>query len=186
MIPIKNKKDLETIIEEVRNFAHLYLEKYSPSRQQLRTYLLKKIIKKPTQLSNKNELINLIDIVLADLENKNILSDKFYSDMKTKKFLKRGYSLNKIRHTLVKKGISEKYIKNSISKVKDNESDPDFFSAIRLCKKRRIGALRDENNRILFYKKDMGVLARSGFSYETSKKVLNLPKIEFKNYCKLL
>ena len=44
MIPIKNKKDLETIIEEVRNFAHLYLEKYSPSRQQLRTYLLKKII----------------------------------------------------------------------------------------------------------------------------------------------
>ena len=90
MIPIKNKKDLETIIEEVRNFAHLYLEKYSPSRQQLRTYLLKKIIKKPTQLSNKNELINLIDIVLADLENKNILSDKFYSDMKTKKFLKRG------------------------------------------------------------------------------------------------
>ena len=37
MNPIKNKKNLETTIDEIRNFAHSYLEKYSPSKQQLRT-----------------------------------------------------------------------------------------------------------------------------------------------------
>ena len=31
MNPIKNKKDLETTIEQIRNFAYSYLEKYSPS-----------------------------------------------------------------------------------------------------------------------------------------------------------
>ena len=44
MNPIKNKKDLETTIDDIRNFAYLYLEKHSPSKQQLRTYLFKKLI----------------------------------------------------------------------------------------------------------------------------------------------
>jgi len=44
--PIKNKKDLETTINEIRNYAYAYLEKYSPSKQQLRTYLFKKFLKK--------------------------------------------------------------------------------------------------------------------------------------------
>ena len=35
-------------------------------------------------------------------------------------------------------------------------------------------------------KKDIAILARSGFSYEISKKVLDLPKDEFKKFCKLM
>ena len=42
--PIKNKKDLDTKINELRNFAYVYLEKYNPSKQQLRTYLFKKFL----------------------------------------------------------------------------------------------------------------------------------------------
>ena len=34
--------------------------------------------------------------------------------------------------------------------------------------------MRPESNRELFYKKDMGILARSGFSYEISKKILSM------------
>ena len=186
MIPIKNRKNLEERIEEVRNFAHAYLEKYSSSKQQLRTYLLKRILKKPKQIKNNSELLNLIDIVISDLESKKFLNDGFYSDIKSKAYLKKGFSLNKIRHTLIKKGINAKYITESISKIKNNESDPDFFSAIKLCKKRRIGAIREEGNRKIFYKKDIGILARSGFSYEISKKILDIPKEEFKKLCKLL
>ena len=46
MNPIKNKKDLEATIDQIRNFSYSYLEKYSPSKQQLRTYLFKKFVKK--------------------------------------------------------------------------------------------------------------------------------------------
>ncbi len=46
MIPIKNKrKNLEMTIEEMRNFASAYIEKYAPSKQQVKTYLLKKYLK---------------------------------------------------------------------------------------------------------------------------------------------
>ena len=186
MIPIKNKKNFEATIDQLRKFAHSYLEKYSSSKQQLRTYLFKKFIKTGQRISSKKELFNLIDTVISSLIDQKLLSDKYYSDAKSKAFLRRGYSLNKIRYNLIKKGINEKYINESILKIKSEEANPDFFSAIKLCKKRRIGAARVENNRTLFYKKDMGILARSGFSYEISKKVLELDKGDFKKFCKLI
>ena len=137
MNPIKNKKDLETTIEEIRKFSYSYLEKYNPSKQQLKTYLFKKLVKKNQKISNKREIFNLIDTVIASLVDQKLLSDKYYSDAKSKAFLKRGYSINKIRYSLIKKGIDEKYIKASISKIKENESEPDFFSAIKICKKKK-------------------------------------------------
>ena len=186
MNPIRYKKDFESTIEDIRNFAYLYLEKYNPSKQQLRTYLFKKLTKINQKTSSKKEFFNLIDSVIATLVDQKLLSDKYFADVKSRAFLKRGYSLNKIRYNLIKKGIDEKYIQASISKIKENESDPDFFSAIKICKRRRIGACREEDNRPLFYKKDISILARSGFSYEMSKKVLDIPKEEFKKFCKMI
>jgi regulatory protein len=186
MNPVKNKKDLEATIEDIRNFAYSYLEKYNPSKQQLRIYLFKKLIKLGQKKSTKKEIFDLIDIVIVTLEDQKLLNDKYYSDSKSRSLLRRGYSLNKIRYNLIKKGIDEKYIKGSISKIKESESDPDFFSAIKICKKRRIGPSREESNRALFYKKDISILARSGFSYETSKQVLDIPREEFKKFSTMI
>ena len=186
MNPIKNKKDLEATIDEIKNFAYSYLDKYNPSKQQLKIYLYKKFVNKNQKKLNKKEIFNIIDTVISSLVDKKILNDGLFSDSKAKIFLRKGYSLNKIRYSLIKKGIDEKYIKVSISKIKEKETDPDFFSALKLCKRRRIGPSREENNRPLFYKKDISILARSGFSYEISKKILDIPKEEFKKYCKFI
>ena len=101
-------------------------------------------------------------------------------------FLRRGYSLNKINQSLRNKGIGIEYIKNSIEKIKEDQIEPDFVSAIKLCKRRRIGALRPGTNRELFYKKDMGILARGGFSFELSKRVLDLEEKEFYKLIKII
>jgi regulatory protein len=101
-------------------------------------------------------------------------------------FLRKGYSLNKINQSLRNKGIDNKYIKQSIDKIKENEIEPDFVSALKLCKRRRIGPLRPAANRELFYKKDMGILARGGFSFEMSKRVLNLETVEFSKLIKII
>ena len=135
---------------------------------------------------NKKEIYNLIDVVISSLEKQKFVSDKYYSDYKSKIFYKKGYSLNKIRYNLIMKGIDQKYIKDSISKIKEKESDPDFFSAIKVCRKRRIGPRREESNRSLFFKKDISILARAGFSYDISKKVLNISKEEFLKLCKMI
>ena len=124
--------------------------------------------------------------LIKHLEKHELVSDKFYANSKARKFYNRGYSLNKIRYSLIKKGISEKYVQGSISKIKSEQSDPDFFSALKICKKKRIGPARIESNRKLFYKKDISFLARSGFSYDISKKILDLPKSEFIKFYNLI
>ena len=204
MIPIKNKKKtLEATVEEMRNFSFAYIEKYTPSKQQLKTYLLKKYLKVKISSINKKNIVDLIDVVLEDLEKTKFINDKFYSNSKVKNLLQRGSSINKIRNYLLSKGIKDKFIKESIDKIKERNEDQDFFSAIKICKKKKIldknfffekkifkkkkiGPSREEDNRPLFYKKDISILARAGFDFETSKKVMDLDKNEFLKIVRLL
>ena len=61
-----------------------------------------------------------------------------------------------------------------------------FFPQLKFVKKKKIGPARDENNRPLFYKKDLGILARSGFDFETSKRVMDIEKEDYKKIINLL
>ena len=170
----------------MKDLAYSYLEKYNPSKQQLKVYLLKKYLLKIKGTRSKKEVSAIIDEIILNLEKNKILNDEMYSDSKARMFLKRGYSLNKINQSLRSKGIEDKYVKQSIDKIKEDEIEPDFVSALKLCKRRRIGPLRPESNRELFYKKDMGILARGGFSFDLSKRVLDLDTNEFNKLIKLI
>ncbi len=187
MIPIRNKKKtLEMTVEEMRNFAFTYVEKYAPSKQQLKTYLLKKYLKYSVPNVKKKDVTDLIDIVLSDLEKNKFINDKFYSESKAKSMIQRGSSINKIRSYLIGKGINDRFITDTVNNIRDQNSDQDFFSAIKICKKKRIGPARTEDNRPLFYKKDISLLARNGFDFETSKKVMDIKKDDFLKIIKLL
>ena len=136
MIPIRNKKKtLQVTVDEMRNFALSYVEKYAPSKQQLKTYLLKKYLKASIPSVKKQDINDLIDVVLSDLEKSRFISDKFYSDSKAKSMIQRGSSINKIRNYLIGKGINDEFIKETVNKIQDDNSDQDFFSAVKICKK---------------------------------------------------
>ena len=187
MIPTRNrKKTLKVTVEEMRNFAFAYVEKYAPSKQQLKTYLLKKYLKISVSNVKKQDVKNLIDIVLSDLEKSKFINDKFYSESKAKSMIQRGNSINKIRNYLIGKGINDQFIKDTVDKIHEDNSDQDFFSAIKICKKKRIGPARVEANRPLFYKKDIAVLARAGFDFEISRKVMDMTDDEYSKIINLL
>ena len=186
MNPISNKKDFEDLSTSLRDLAYSYLEKYSPSKQQLKIYLLKKYLTKVKGSKSKKEVSQIIEEIIKNLEKNRILNDELYSDSKARMFLRRGYSLNKINQSLRNKGIDSKSIKQSIDKIKEDQIEPDFVSAIKLCKRRRIGPLRAQANREIYYKKDMGILARGGFSFDLSKRVLNLDTAEFNKFLKII
>jgi len=187
MIPIRNKKKtLQVTVDEMRNFALAYVDKYAPSKQQLRTYLLKKYLKLSVPNVKKQDVTQLIDVVLSDLEKSKFINDKFYSESKAKSMIQRGNSINKIRNYLIGKGINDQFIKETVNKIQEDNTDQDFFSAIKICKKKRIGPARTEDNRPLFYKKDISLLARNGFDFETSKKVMELQKDDYLKIIKLI
>ncbi len=186
MNPTSNKSDFEDLTTNLKDLAYSYLEKYSPSKQQLKVYLLKKYLTKIKGSKSKKEVTSIIDKIILNLESNKFLNDEMYSDSKARMFLRRGYSLNKINQSLRNKGIEDKFVRQSIEKIKEDQIEPDFVSALKLCRRRRIGPLRPESNRELFYKKDMGILARGGFSFDLSKRVLDLDSKEFKKLIKII
>jgi len=172
--------------EDLKELALKYLDKYQPSKKDLRIYLFRKSKEIPLDHKDKIKKLEEIDDVILGLEKLGLIDDKIYSEIKSKNFLKRGYSINKIRSVLMKKGVDDNLLHRTLKGIlKDNE-DPDFYSAIKLCKRRRIGPYRPEANRKIFYIKDTGVLARSGFGYEISKRVLDLEANELKIFEKKL
>ena len=186
MNPTSNKSDFEDLTTNLKDLAYSYLEKYSPSKQQLKVYLLKKYLTKIKGSKSKKEVTSIIDKIILNLESNKFLNDEMYSDSKARMFLRRGYSLNKINQSLRNKGIEDKFVRQSIEKIKEDQIEPDFVSALKLCKRRRIGPIRPESNRELFYKKDMGILARGGFSFDLSKRVLEIETEEFNKLIKLI
>ena len=186
MNPTSNKSDFEDLTTNLKDLAYSYLEKYSPSKQQLKVYLLKKYLTKIKGSKSKKEVTSIFDKIILNLESNKFLNDEMYSDSKARMFLRRGYSLNKINQSLRNKGIEDKFVRQSIEKIKEDQIEPDFVSALKLCKRRRIGPIRPESNRELFYKKDMGILARGGFSFDLSKRVLELETEEFYKLIKLI
>ena len=186
MDPISNKKEFDDLTTNLRDLAYSYIEKYNPSKQQIKTYLLKKYLKKFQGSKQKKEVTEIIENIVSNLEKSHFLNDSLYSDSRARMLFRRGYSLNKISHTLKSKGIEEKHIRLSLEKIKNDKSDPDFLSAMKICKKRRIGPMRPQPNRELYYKKDMGILARSGFNYAISKKILSMTQEEFNQLIKLI
>ena len=186
MDPISNKKEFDDLTVNLRDLAYSYLAKYNPSKQQVKTYLLKKYLTKFQGSRQKKEVTEIIDGIVSNLEKSQFLNDSLFSDSKARMLFRRGYSLNKISYSLKSKGIEQKNIQQSLEKIKNEKSDPDFISAMKICKKKRIGPMRPDTNRELFYKKDIGILARSGFTYEISKKILNMTQKEFNKLIKLI
>ena len=84
----------------------------------MQIYLFRKAIDAQSNSIEKERNIKKIEIVLNDLEEKGILNDSLYSEIKSKNFLKRGYSLNKIKQHLSQKGISGELLKQTIEKYK--------------------------------------------------------------------
>ena len=110
MNPTSNKSDFEDLTTNLKDLAYSYLEKYSPSKQQLKIFLLKKYLFKIKGSKSKKEVSLIIDEIIANLEKKKFLNDELYSDSKARVLLRRGYSLNKINQSLRNKGIENKFI----------------------------------------------------------------------------
>ena len=118
MNPTLNKSDFEDLTTNLKDLAYSYLEKYNPSKQQLKVYLLKKYLIKIKGTKSKKEVTSIIDQIILNLEKNKLLNDEMYSDSKARMFLRRGYSLNKINQSLRSKGIEDKFVKQSIEKSK--------------------------------------------------------------------
>ena len=68
-------QNLETV-EEIKELALNYLDKYQPSKKSLQVYLFRKAMDAQSNSVEKSEILNKIETVITDLEEQGILNDE--------------------------------------------------------------------------------------------------------------
>ena len=144
--------------DDIKELSLKYLDKYQPSKKDLRIYLYRKVLDTDYLDKDKESILREIDMVIDNLESLGIINDTIYSEIKSKNYLKKGYSLNKIRMNLALKGIDGELLKKTMNDIQKDNVDPDFYAAIRVCRRRRIGPYRPDTNREIFYTRSKSVV----------------------------
>ncbi len=152
----------------IKKYALSYLSKYDTSKKNLLRILVNKVKRMKIEKREKNNLIIEINNLLFNLESKNLINDKNYSENKFSNFCNQGKSKRYIVNYLILKGVELNLINEIIKDLNINQPLWEINSARIFVRKKGLG--KSKENEIL--QKDLGKMARAGFNYDLCKKTL--------------
>ena len=152
---------------KLTKYAIEYLSKFSSSKKNLERLLNSKIRRMKSEKKERFYLYKMIPEIILKLENNKLIDDKQYADSKIRLLAQQGKSNLFIKNYLFTKGIEKSTISDSILNYENQNPGWETEAAsIFINKKRLIKSL--ENNQ-----KNFSKMARAGFSYDISKKLLS-------------
>jgi regulatory protein len=101
-----------------------------------------------------------------------ILSDERFASNMAAGLRRRGASRLGIVHKLRARGVNGDLAKDAVAEVDAGDADAELEAAKALVRRRRLGPYRAEPERSARAAKDLGVLARAGFSFEVARRAL--------------
>tara|TARA_B110000263_G_scaffold145810_1_gene126437 strand:- start:357 stop:836 length:480 start_codon:yes stop_codon:yes gene_type:complete len=146
-------------------YAINYLSKYNSSKANLEIILNKKIRRLKIEKKDKFFLYNSIKKIINDLEKNNLINDYNYISSKFDLFFHQGKSRIFIKSFFQQKGIEKDVIDKTFETFEKNNSNWEAESAKIFAKKKRLSNDKDKE-------KNLSKLARAGFNFEISKKIL--------------
>ena len=159
--------------KRLMNVALYYLGRYESSSENLRRLLKRKILRAQMKGAAIPAEANVwIESVVKEVIRLGYVDDRRFALSVTEKYGKAGKSQNYIRQKLAQAGISAELQRDVLSETNVSAEGTELEAALLLVKKKKLGSFRPEKDRPLFRKKDMAVLARAGFSYQTAVKAL--------------
>jgi len=147
-------------------YAIAYLSKFSSSKKNLSRILKNKIMRMKIEKKDKFFLYNSIPQIILKLENNKLINDNNYTLSKIRSFAHQGKSKLFIKNYLIQKGIEKLIISDSIKEFEYLNPNWEMDSAKIFIRKKKL-IKSPENNQ-----KNLSKMARAGFSYELSKKIL--------------
>jgi regulatory protein len=179
----RTRKPPKKISEQyLYNAGLAYLEKFPASTMHFQKVMLRKIDRscRHHQDQNKAHCIALLEKTLQKFMQQGLLNDDLYLQGMVNSLRARGLSRVVIINKLQQKGLKADAIENALKLYNDQkeEIDADFTAAIRFAKRKRLGPFRKiiEANK----NKELGALARAGFSFDIAQKIINLTLEEAK------
>jgi regulatory protein len=116
-----------------------------------------------------------IEGVIARLVQAGAIDDTAFAESRAKSLVRNGQSNRAVQARLIAKGVAPDLARTASV----NEADTELAAALVLVRKRRIGAYRAaEDADATIRMREMGVLARAGFSRDIAQRALDTPREE--------
>lgn len=136
----------------------------------------------------------LVEATVARALAERLIDDGRFAQMKARSWRNKGWGERRIAMEMRRQGLDGDVAQDALTQVDedavDGIDDPDvrareadLLAADTLCKKRKIGPYRkqqpqDRDEEVKVFRREMGVLARAGFSGDLIKTVLGRPPID--------
>ena len=161
------------------NKAVDYLGRYSSSRYKLSQILLRFASRKLTDY-DADDIAAAIQKTIDQCDQLGYLDDRQFAVTVARSQRRLGRSQAMIRQRLRQHALNDDIIVHALAKADENIGNGDLQAAIRFAQRRRLGpfAKRDSapNQRLdphEWKKRDLGAMARAGFSVVVSQQILN-------------
>lgn len=151
-----------------------YLDRFDASAARLRRVLEQFVRRRAKELSvDAGPFLTMVAETLARYQQSGLLDDRRFGTTMARSLAERGSSRQAIQSKLYNRGIASEVIDAVIGEL-NQTSGTELESARTLVRKRRLGNYRPANERRENFRKDLGVLARAGFSFDTAKTALGV------------
>jgi regulatory protein len=149
-----------------------YLGRFAASRASLKRILGKRVTR-AARLGRIDtaEGKRFIEDIVGRYVASGLLDDAAYAARRAASLHRRGASGQAIRASLAQKGVESEVIRAALAALAAEGSD-DLAAACALVRRRRLGPYRPHATRAAARAKDLGVLARAGFSGAIARRVL--------------
>ncbi|MGN1091218.1 MAG: regulatory protein RecX [Alphaproteobacteria bacterium] len=159
--------------KRLENIALYYLQRYETSAFKLKSVLQKRLLRAKMQQVEVDENANAwIEEIVQKMQNLGYVDDSRYAQNQWRTLSSSGKSVRFICQKLKIAGIDEDTIQNLLKSQQETSFEMDLKAAQNLVKKRKLGKYHSPQDRKLMFQKDLAVLGRAGFSYETARQAL--------------
>ena len=162
----------------LRDHAFAYLARFPATHHKLRKVLARWAARRGVKTDERQ-----MAALMESLQTGGYLDDEKFALARARSLLQRGASLLDIRARLAKDGIAREQIRETLDTLMQNEDreEVEILAALRVAQKKRLGPFRDSSRnpmpadreqREKSRKKDIGTLARKGFSWGIVQKIM--------------
>lgn len=158
-----------------------YLERFAASSTLLRRTLIRKAARSAAHWGeDPDQSRALVDQVVEKMVRLGYVDDAAYALMKARSLHGRGKGVRVIRADLASRGVGADQAALALQDLQDDVvpvgGDLDLMAAWALAKKRRLGPYRPAEQRSERRRRDLAVLGRAGFDFDTARAVIDAPE----------
>lgn len=158
--------------QSIEEKALRYLDRFDASASRLRRVLGQFVRQRAKETGVEvAPYAAMVEETVTRYQSSGLVDDRRYGLAIARTLAERGASRQAIRAKLFARGVGANVIDDVIAGL-GREAGSELDSARALVRKRRLGNYRPPNERRDNYRRDLGILARAGFDFDTARTAL--------------